>query len=273
MIKISWSALRTHEECKQKSYLARTKRLAKLDDKRNYFPGTVTDRVVRNWLINDPKSHLGEMPSLVEEYVNRQREEMKEKEEGVVRWRDPGDRARVIEECQEAVEKIEPVLLKHVIPHEYQPDFSFKAPLRLRNPVTGEIETIQLRGYMDLLVRMNGTEWAVWDVKHTRDNSYWRKTVGQLGFYDLAIELLFGKKSTVTGLMQPLCEEPIKPYTPSDDSRTQLLQRIVGMANDIWRDDRTPVPTNGPCGYCPTKHACVKFQPVVDDWGKKRLSF
>lgn len=273
MVKISWSSLRTHEECKQRSYLARTKKLATLDDKRNYFPGTVTDRVVRNWLINEPEKHLGEMPDMVEAYVNREREKLKEDGEGVVAWRHPKDKQEVIEECQEAVRKIESDLVQHVLPHEYQPDFKFEAPVNILHPRTQEPETVYLRGYMDILVRQGGSEWAVWDVKHTKDNGYWRKTVGQLGFYDLSIFLLFGKHVSQAGLLQPLCDEPVKTYHPTEDSRAQLMQRIIGMANDIWLGVNTPVEGSGPCTWCPTKHACVKFVPVVDDWNKKRLAF
>ena len=273
MIRISWSGLRTHEECRQKGYLTRTKKLATLADKRNFLPGTVTDRVVRNWLLNDPLDHLGEMPDMVTAAIDAAKVELTDSGEGVVRWRDSGDRAIVEAECQEAVRLIEPDLLKYVVPYEYQPDFRFDAPVKLKNPKTGRMELINLIGYMDILVRDDKGRFWVWDVKHTKDNSYWRKTIGQLGFYDLAVEMLFGQPTAMTGLMQPLCKKPRQTYQPSQESRAQLMQRISAMASDIWNENYTPLEGKGSvCNWCSAKHACVKFQPVMDSKGRKRLS-
>lgn len=50
VMRISWSQLRTHEECKQRGFLQRTGHKSVLDNQRVFFPGTVTDRVVRDWL-------------------------------------------------------------------------------------------------------------------------------------------------------------------------------------------------------------------------------
>lgn len=270
-VRISWSSLRTHDECKQKSHLARTKKLALLDDKRGFFPGTVTDRVVRNWLNDDPAANLGIMPDMVAATVDIERKALSDRDEGVVRWRGVEDKKKIIQECREAVTLIEPALLKYVVPFEYQADFHFEAPLFALNPRTGARGRILLNGYMDILVRDDKQRWWVFDVKHTRDNSYWRKTVGQLGFYDLAIELMFGQSTALTGLLQPLCSEKMKPYKPTPESRAQLMQRVLGMARDIWSGIQTPVTGNGPCSYCPTRHACVKFQPVRDAKGQKRM--
>jgi len=272
MIRISWSGLRVHDECKQRSYLARSGKLSTLDNKRGFFPGTVTDRVVRDWLNNDPESHLGMMPAMVEEIVDREKSALSEQETGVVRWKGPEDKGHVIKECQEAVTKIEPLLLQHVVPFEYQPDFHFEAFVMVPNHRTKRLERVVLNGFMDIIVRDNRSRWSIWDVKHTRDSEYWRQTVPQLGFYDLAVELLFGAAAYQTGLMQPLCEEALKRYQPSSDSRAQLMQRITGMANDIWADIRTPVVGSGPCGWCATKHACTKFTPVLDAKGRKRMT-
>ncbi len=272
-IRLSWSGLRTHEECKQRSHLARTHKLATLDNKRGYFPGSVTDRVVRRWLEEDPQSNIGTMPSLVEETMAKVKQEWIEEEQGVVRMKDSGDKAKIIAECSEAVAKIEPYLLKYVVPYDYQPDFHFEAPVRFTHPRTGDDIAVLLNGYMDILVRDDKGRWWVWDVKHTRDNGYWRKTIAQLGFYDLAVELQFGQPTAQTGLMQPLCKERIKGYRPSVESRTQLLTRIHAMAIDIADNVQTPRPDTKLCGWCPTRHACVKFTPVLDAKGRKRIAF
>lgn len=273
LIKISWSSLRTHSECKQRSYLARTNKLAPLANKRNFLPGSVTDRVVREWLDNDPEHNLGVMPDMVDQYIDVERQEMIEKGEGVVQWRNREDRERVKTECIEAVSLIEQDLLKYVVPFEYQTDFKFKARLNLTHP-QGQDGTVILNGRMDLIVRDDRSRWWVWDVKHTRDNSYWRKTVGQLGFYDLSVELMFGNPTVQTGLLQPLCAQRVKPYTPSQQSRTELLTRIHSMAIDVWGDVRTPlIGKASECTWCPVAHACSKFTPVKDSKGRNRISF
>lgn len=226
VMRISWSGLRTHEECKQKGYLSRTGKGATLDNKRNFLPGTVTDRVVRSWLEDDPAANQGVMPDMVADMLDAGWKKILTMpdgtpEKGIVRWRDPGDQAKVKAECIEAVTKIEPLLMQYVVPFEYQPDFRFDAPLLLEHP-DGGYEQVLLIGYMDILVRDNQGRWMVWDVKHTKDEGYWRKTVGQLGFYDFAIELLFGSPTLRTGLMQPLCKSVIKPYQPSQIGRAHV---------------------------------------------------
>ncbi len=267
---ISWSALRSHETCKQQGFLKRSGHRAPLQDTRNYFPGTVTDRVVRDWLtIGDPANNLGAMPGMVSEIMDREKEQIAT-DGGVMKWRDKGDRAKIEKDCIEAVTKIEPALLKFVVPFEYQADFSFKAPLKLPHPRGGS-ETVMLNGYMDIIVKDSKGRWWIWDVKHTRDGSYWRKTVGQLSFYDFATKLMFGDWSFRTGLLQPLCPKPVFPYVVDNETRAQLMQRVAGMAWDVWSGDKTPRTDNKECGYCDVRHACSKFAPVQDG-ANRRIS-
>lgn len=272
-VRVSWSSIRTHEECKQRSHLARAKHLAILDNKRGYFPGSVSDRVVRNWLMDDPESHLGEMPDMVTSVMDLVKTEWKDEDQGVVRWKDSEDRAKVEAECREAVELVEPYLLKYVVPYEYQADYAFEAPVVLTHPRTGAPIQVILNGKMDIIVRDVRQDWIVLDLKHTRDEGYWRKTVGQLSFYDLAVELLYGRPTRLTALLQPLCKEKFKPYAPSAESRIQLLTRIHAMAVDITDGIKDVRPDTKLCGWCPTKHACEKFLPVIDKRGRKKVAF
>lgn len=270
-LNISWSGIRTHEECKQKGYLKRQRKSATLENTRNYFPGNITDRVVRDWLLNDPRNNPGIMPDMVDSIIDREKAKI-EAEGGVMKWRDSKDREKVREDCIEAVTKIEPALQKLVVPFRFRPDFKFKAPIDVPHP-NGGVETINLIGFMDIIVHDDKDRWFVWDVKHTRDDSYWRKTVGQLGFYDLAVTVLFGQPTQNTGLLQPLCKQEVLPYQNTEERRAQLMQRVVGMAQDIWRDDKTPRADTKHCGFCEVRHACTKFEPVLDSKGRKRVSF
>lgn len=260
-LRISWSQLRVHESCKQRGYLQRTGKKTIIENTRVFFPGTVTDRVVRDWLSGSPEDNLGAMPGMVEEILEREYQQIKDDGQ-VMAWKNKSDRLQVLADCTEAVTKIEPDLVKFVLPFEYQVDMRFSTPLRIPHPRKGS-EEILLIGAMDILVRDAVKRWMLWDVKHTRDGSYWRKTEGQLTFYDLAVELMFGSPTLRVGLLQPLCTQRVKPFEITEDKRSQMLQRIVGMAHDIWNDVRTPRTDTSECGWCPTKHACSRFEPVM----------
>lgn len=269
IIRLSWSQLRTFEECHQKLKLHRQGNRAPLADQRVFFAGTTTDRVVRDWLLNDPENNPGVMPLMVESIMQRELENIAN-EGGRVKWKSKTDREEVLRDCIEAVTKIEPALNRLVLPFEYQPDFRFTATLQLPNPV-GVPTPIQLIGALDILVK-RGNKWDIWDVKHTKDNDYWRKTAGQLTFYDIAIDLLFDGEPGYSGLLQPLCKERVKPYPVTDELRSQMYQRIANMANSIMLDDFPAEPKGGfsVCNYCDVRHACTRFKPVIVN-GKRKI--
>lgn len=268
VIRLSWSQLRTADECKQKRFLTVQGARKETRDQRLFLPGNVTDRVVRAWL-KDKDRQPGQMPDMVSATLDAVREEILKKGERVAWKRDLSDRKNIERDCIEAVTNIEPTLLQHVTPFEFEADFRFDAPLMLPRGDTKEL--IYLIGYMDILVRGDDGQIRVFDVKHTRDTSYWRKTVGQLTFYDLAVQLLFKRKTSETALLQPLCAKQVYPYLVTDDARRQMYQRIIRVANDIWNNDNTPNISNEFCGNCDVRNACTKFAPVLRD-GKKRVS-
>lgn len=269
MLTISWSSLRTHMECKQRGYLHRQKKKATLENVRNYFPGTITDRVVREWLETAPKDNPGIMPDMVDEMMEREEKKIEEGR-GILRWRDPEDKAAVREECITAVTKIEPYLNKLVVPFSYKADYKFTVPLAVPHP-QGGTEQIQLFGFMDIIVQNEKGDFYVYDVKHTKDEYYWRKTRGQLTFYDLAVFLEQGKQTKGTALLQPLCKEPVKGFRISQESNEQMLNKISEMAWDVWKEDHTPRNDTKFCRYCDVKHACSKFAPSMVG-GKKVVS-
>lgn len=268
---ISWSQLRTHEECRQKGKLVREKKRATLADQRIYFPGTVLDRVVRDWLDDDPEHNPGVMPDMVNEIMVREFKNIVEGEGGRVEFKDKADKIKVRDDVVEAAQKIEPLLRQHVLPYEYQVDFRFRAPLML--PAPWGMEMVIVNGAMDILTRNDKGEFGVWDVKMTRNNDYWRKTAGQLTFYDAVVGILFGAETFETGLLQPLCAQPNLPLSIGPEQRSQMMQRIVSMAHDVWRGDFTPTTKLSECSTCDVKHACSRFKPVINSKGKKMLSF
>jgi hypothetical protein len=268
---ISWSALKTHIECHQKNFLKKSGKANKLSDQRIFFPGTVTDRVVRDWLENDPYNNLGKMPSMVEETIIREKGIL-EAEGGVMKWKDAHDYGQTILDCQEAVRNLEPILVEKVLPYEYQADFHFKIPVLLPHP-DGSMESIILNGAIDILVFDPVTQtWRIYDVKHTRSNDYWRKTQGQLGFYDFAIFAGFGQYSSEVALLQPLAAPQFKEISLDSRTRSVMMTAIMRMATEVWSEDRAPRIDNKLCNYCEVKHACAKFKPTIIN-GKRKLSF
>jgi hypothetical protein len=272
-LRLSWSSLRTHEECKQKAKLQREKKRATLENTRAFFPGTVVDRVVRDWLADDPYSNAGMMPEMVETIMLREKESIDEGSQGVLAWKQIGDKTKIIKDCQEAVTKIEGDLNRLVLPYQFEPDHRFEAPMLMPHP-DGGMDRVILNGYIDILVFDPDTNtWRIYDVKMTRDNGYWRKTVGQLTFYDLAIDSIFDGSVSEVALLQPLCKEPVKDYPLTDGVRSQIMQRIASMAFDVWSGDDEPRRDMKICNFCNVKHSCPKFKPVATSTGRKRISF
>jgi CRISPR/Cas system-associated exonuclease Cas4 (RecB family) len=272
-LRISWSSLRTHDECRQKGKLQRERKQATLENTRVFFPGTVTDRVVRDWLKDAPLDNPGVMPDMVEMIVKREKTEIDESsDKGVVAWKSIGDRDKIIRDCQEAVTKIEPALNRLVLPFDFEADHHFQTPIMAPHP-DGGMERIILNGFIDILVKDPVSDkWRIYDVKMTRDDSYWRKTVGQLTFYDLAITSGYGGEVDEVALLQPLCKERVKGYPLNDNVRAQIMQRISNMAYKVWSEDFEPRRDTKICNFCSVKHACPKFQPTVVN-GRKRVSF
>jgi len=266
-LRISWSKLRSHIECKQKGHLQRSGKGATLENQRVFFPGTVTDRVVRDWLADDPYNNPGLMPHMVESVIAREQKNIEE-EGKQLRWKDANDRDTILRECQKAVTVIEPSLNNLVLPYDYDVDFSFKAPMQVQHPA-GHMETVVLNGFMDIIVRRPNNQWAVYDVKHTKDNDYWKKTRGQLSFYDLAVDIMFEAETFEVGLLQPLCSESERMFHLDEQDRTILLSHVMQMADDIWNENFEPDAPISACYFCNVKHACSRFTPVN---GRGRIS-
>lgn len=269
---ISWSSLKVHEECKMHGRLQRTGHRAPLRDQRLFFAGNVVDRTVRDWLAGAPEANPGGMIEMVEEITTREKAIIEE-QGGVMRWKSATDRDETMADCREAVRRLEPVLMQKVVPFDYDVDYGFKVPIKLPHPRGGS-EIVVLNGKMDIIVResIDGIDyWDIWDVKMTRDNSYWRKTAGQITFYDVARGLHLPGVARNSGLLQPMCDEQVKPYPVTEALRSQMKSRIAGMALDVFNENYELAESRSPCYNCDTKHACSRFKPVVSN-GQRRIS-
>jgi hypothetical protein len=269
-ISISWSGLRAHEECRQKAHLLRTGKKSPSTNIRQFFHGTVVDRVMREWLEDEARQPDG-MALLVEEIMDREELAAVNSGDGVVRWKNHRDRTDLIEWCKELVTRLEPHLNELVVPYEFESARRFRVPVQIPY-LTGEPAWIYLAGEMDILTRDEQPRFHVWDLKGTADDNYWRKTIGQLVFYDLATNAAFGEYCQRAGLIQPMCKQQIVEIEITPQRRNELMQRIIRMAHDMWSHDTMPKESSSGCNYCPVHHACVKFQPVNPGQNEKRMS-
>lgn len=251
-IRISWSRLRQHDECPAKGALLRGYQ-SPSKDIRNYFHGNVVDTCMRRWLAMD-EPPFGWMQDNVAAVF----EEWTHSSEGIVRWRSPGDRAETLEFCRELVTRLEPILMKYALPFTWYPAVRFDVPMKVLHP-SGEMRTIQLVGEMDLLVRDSEGRRAVWDLKGTKDDGYWRKVAPQMAFYAIAVAIMTGKFPVMTGLIQPMCEQRVLPIAVTEQALREMGSRIERVARDIWLGRLAPKESNEGCAYCEVNHACPKY--------------
>jgi PD-(D/E)XK nuclease superfamily len=259
-LKISWSQLQAHTICKQRAMLQRRGGRSPITDIRNFFHGTVCDRVMRAWLESDDQ-RAGQMPQMVDDYMERCLDEAKENGEGVVRWKTRTDKKEVATFCKALLTRLEPMLQQLVLPYEYQPELRFKVPIRIPY-LDGHPAEIDLVGGIDIAVRrsVDPARWFAYDLKATRNPDYVRKTLGQGIFYDIAMLAMFGKSPEEFAFLQPAVDSnPIVPIRVSNDDRVSMLARIKEVAHDRWRGDDAPTKDTGACSWCSVKFACVKF--------------
>lgn len=236
---------------------------SKVADIRIYFPGTVADRVMRRWLDQD-SPQPGQMQAWVAQILEAEEQAALATGDGRVRWKHVGDKAEVLAAVTECVTKLEPLLARFVLPYNYEPAVRFRVPLVIPF-LDGTPQRIWLVGEMDLLVGWEvpgARQHAIWDLKMTRDNSYWRKTAGQLSFYELVVFAWTGAYPVVSGLIQPLCDEPYKLFEFPDEDRRVLFGDVARYASAVWRKDFPLRPDPDKCPFCDTRHACPRYQPI-----------
>lgn len=253
--KVSWSSLQRWELCRQKDYLVRQGFASQFKDVRNFLAGNIVDRIQRDWLANPQP---GAMPLWVDEYMERCIAESEER--GTIKWRHSSDKTEIKDFCVEVTTALEPILTARVLPYKYDQAFRFFTPVKIRRP-DGEIVEIVLRGEFDLLVQdPKDDRYIVWDLKTTKDNDYWKKSLGQLIFYDLVIISMTGQPPKKSGFIQPACNEQIKEFLFSQEDRSNMWGRIQAMMQSEWQGDHEPKKDNTGCSFCEVAHKCQKFQ-------------
>lgn len=262
-IRISWTSLQNHEQCRQRAHLMQGKRKTPGQNLRPFFHGIVADRCMRTWLESDnPVS--GEMVSWVEDIVEAELLRARERQSGVVQWKSSTDRAEMVAWVRELLTRLEPFLQRNVLPFDYWPEYKFRTPIRVKDLVNND-SYIDLVGGMDVRVRETKVPEPVWvgfDLKATASPDYIRKTLGQGIFYSLAHFAEEGAPFQRFAFLQPMVEDnPFVWINITQADLSSMLSRIQKMAHDMWRNDVTPKKIDSGCAWCPVKGACVKFRP------------
>jgi hypothetical protein len=256
ILKLSWSRIRSHEECPAKGHLLATGFKSPVADIRGYYHGIVVDSAMRQWLAQRPPQP-GYMLAVIDTIFDQAEVNARQTGDGLVKWKNADDKKETRELCRQAVIRLEPLLEQICLPYTWDSSFRYTVPITIPG-LDGEQRLIKLTGEIDLGVTMPKGR-VVWDLKATKDENYWRKVVGQLLFYDASVAAMTGEWPAACGLIQPLCENQLPMFSFSVDDRTQLFNRVVNVAHDIWKGNTLPKVSNTGCNRCETRPACPKF--------------
>ncbi len=258
-ISLSWSRMRNVEECTEKAWLVAKGLKSPVTDVRSFYRGNVVDLCMRTWLDQDDPQP-GQMLAMVDVMMDKALEDGKAAGDGVVQWKSPSDKEQVRVWCKELVTRLELILFELAVPYGYQPAVRFKVPLVLPY-LDGSPQRIWLIGEADLLVDELVAPQCihVWDLKATEDDSYWRKTVGQLLFYCIAVFAMLKVWPVDAGLIQPMCKERVLSFTFTEDQYREMYVRIVKAATVMWRGEHHPKLGSAGCYVCPVHHACSRY--------------
>jgi hypothetical protein len=264
---ISWSGLKRYEECQQRHKLTISGK-SEVTDGRIFLPGTIADRIMRAWLEStDPQP--GEMvkmvPKVFEKYAY-------DDPQYSIRWRSPDDPALVQNMIRRALKVLEPLLLEHVIPFGYAPELSFRVTIMIPW-LDGRLVPIDLVGGIDIVV-LRGTSYGIWDLKMTQSEDYWRKVLGQLIFYSIALSHLVGdaEQPRTAGLITPLLKSPKQVIDISQEQRDVMMQRIIRMATSMWQKRWEVREDNSICSRCDVKRSCPKFATPIHTNGAAKIA-
>jgi hypothetical protein len=265
-LRLSWSRLRTHDECPAKYDLRRGNR-SPLFDNRNFVHGNATDLAMRRWLeFEEPPP--GWMLAHIEELLD---ECSKPSKEGIVKWKHADDRAQLLAFCRELVKRLEKILNRYALPFTWTPARRFEVPVTITG-LDGEPRGIILIGEMDLLVEDSQGRIVVWDLKATQNDQYYKKVLGQLAFYAIAVAAMRGRLPVKTGIIQPMCSEQVLPFDVGMTAVREMSWRIERTAHDIWAGRVHPKADDEGCDWCDVQRVCPKFAPPIGRTGRAALT-
>jgi hypothetical protein len=192
-----------------------------------------------------------------------------------VKWRgnpreDKGSVLRTVLDC---LDGLKPILIEHVLPHEYQPELKFDTVIRVPY-LDGQPAYVKLIGGLDIVTRHADGSFHNYDLKTTSNDQYVRSTLGQAIFYDIAFGHYIGDREQPESFafLFPLLKKQFVPVKVTDDERRAMVQRIVRMAHGIWRGEWEPKKDDAGCNQCDVRHACEKFRLDIQAAPGKNLA-
>lgn len=264
LLTVSWSRLKTFDHCRAKAKLQSQGIKSPSTNLRVFFRGTVTDRILRDW-IQDPDRDTWKMSDRVDEFIQLCEQENKDRGSGIVRWKSGTDKAESSVWCQQLLDNSEPLLRDLVIPYfpDVYADKHLKADIIIPG-LDGQSRKIRLIGILDILIDSLDM-LAIHDLKATENENYYKQTIMQLVFYWIMVKENYGRIPNKTSLIQPMCKEKIKSITVTDEHVLNLMNKIVNYAHAVWKDEMFPKESDAGClTWCEVSHACSKFKKDSD---------
>ena len=273
-MRISWSGLLRWEKCHRMDSLIRAGATQADLNKRNFLTGNIVDNAMRKWLDQDhpEPGRLVELADEMFEFWTTNGE--------TIKWKgiEAQDRAKVLSDAKEALTRLEPWLIEHVIPHAYQPEARGWAVVQVPG-VDGELVEVELFYAIDILVRLeDGSFWII-DLKTTRNEQYVRgTTLAQLPYYALVISAAFGiplQEIKQVSFLTPLCSQMLVSVEPDAEDYRYLLQRITSYVHGVQSQDWSMRPTkDSVCDWdCSVKSSCPRGKMPKADSDTGRVDF
>lgn len=264
LLTVSWSKLKDFEKCRKKAQLRSQGIKSKSKNLRPFFHGTVTDRILRDW-IKDPNRDTWKMSTQVDEYIKLCEQENLDNGSGIVRWKSLTDKDELSIWCAELMDKSEHLLSELVIPYfpNVHPDKHLTAEVYIPG-LDGKPTKIRLLGILDILVD-SPEMLAIHDLKATENENYYKQTIMQLVFYWILVKENYGRVPDRTSLIQPMCKEQIKSIVVTDEHVLNLMGKVIDYAHAVWKDEMFPKESDAGClTFCEVSHACPKFAKDSD---------
>lgn len=277
-IRLSWSKLKTWEQCHKRAKLYSQGKRHKSFNGRAFLPGTIADRCMRRWLEAGLEDRSALKPGGMLSYIEEEfySHTMGPNAQYSIKWRgDPiKDQESVIIDVRDTLNRLEPILLAKVVPFDYQPEYRFVSVVGIPGP-DEEPTQIEILGAVDVAVCMGEGRYGLYDLKLTRNDEYIRSTLGQLTFYDLAFHGWTGYQPVEHQFWAPLTKEVVIGTDVTADERNAMVQRIIRYCNGLWAGDDAMTEDRDECFHCQVKHACPRFVPRIssDQQGRHRIAF
>ena len=198
-------------------------------DKRNFFHGTVVDLAMRRWLEQDDPQP-GWMAAHVDEILEKAEIESRETGDGMVKWRDRDDKARV----RPGAGSWSPGWSRFCSSWSSRSSISRRGGSRCRSPSRAGRAAAR-----DCAARRDGPvhpqpghagDFGAGPERHRGHLLLAQGRPAQLVFYEIAVRLLTGQWPEVSRLIQPMCPEPVLTFhlqrgRPAGDVRDHLRGR------------------------------------------------